>query len=63
MRDLDTELRLRTKDKRSLDDVARQLSRDSKPVNIVSLREVAAKLAGAPLDAISPEKIQASSLR
>jgi hypothetical protein len=59
MRDLDTELRLRTKDKRSLDDVARQLARDGQPVSIVRLREVSAELAGAPLDAISPEKIQA----
>jgi len=61
MRDLDTELRLRTRDKRSLDDVARQLSEDGKPVTLVRLREVASELAGAPLDAISPEKIQGTS--
>jgi hypothetical protein len=59
MRDLDAELRLRTGDKRSLDDVARRLSADSRPVSIKRLREVSAELAGAPLDAISPEKLQA----
>ena len=59
MRNLDTELRLRTKDKRSLDDVARQLAQDSRPVSIARLREVSAELAGGPLDALSPEKLQA----
>jgi len=59
MRDLDTELRLRTGNKRSLDDVARQLAEDEQPVSITRLREVCAELAGAPLDAISPGKLQA----
>ena len=59
MRDLDTELRLRTGNKRSLDDVARRLAGDGKPVSITRLREVSAEMAGVPLDAISPEKLQA----
>ena len=59
MRDLDTELRLRTDDKRSLDDVARRLAEDGEPVSITRLREVSAELAGAPLESISPEKLQA----
>ncbi len=59
MRDLDTELRLRTGDKRSLDDVARRLAGDGKPVSITRLREISAEVAGVPLDAISPEKLRA----
>ena len=61
MRNLDTELRLRTNGKKSLDDVARELAKDGGAVSITQLREVAAAMAGAPLDAISPEKLQANS--
>jgi hypothetical protein len=57
MRQLDAELRQRSGGKRSLDDVARQLAEDGAPVSLERLRAVSSKLAGAPLDAISPERL------
>jgi predicted metalloprotease with PDZ domain len=57
MRELDAELRLRTKGKYSLDDVARQLAEDGKPVSVERLRKITTQLAGAPLESISPERL------
>lgn len=57
MRELDAELRERSGGRYSLDDVARQLAQDNRPVTVERLREVAAHLAGAPLDCISPDRL------
>jgi hypothetical protein len=57
MQELDAELRRRSEGKYSLDDVARQLSEDSASVSVERLREIAAGLAGAPLESISPERL------
>ena len=57
MRELDAELRLRTKGKYSLDDVARQLAEDGEPVRVERLRKITAQLAGVPLESISPERL------
>lgn len=57
MRELDAELRERSGGKYSLDDVARQLAEDNRPVTEERLREVAVKLAGAPLESIAPERL------
>jgi hypothetical protein len=58
MRELDAELRERSGGKYSLDDVARQLAEDGKPVTTERLREVAVKFAGAPLESIAPERLR-----
>jgi len=57
MRELDLELRERTGGRYSLDDVARQLAEDGKPVSTERLREIATELAGGPLESISPEHL------
>jgi hypothetical protein len=57
MRQLDAELRRRSGGERSLDDVARQLAEDGAPVSVERLRAISSELAGAPLDAISPERL------
>jgi hypothetical protein len=57
MRELDIELRERSGGKHSLDDVARQLAEDGIPVTTERLREIAKQLAGAPLESISPERL------
>jgi len=58
MRALDAELRSRSKGRYSLDDVARQLAEDGRPVTIERMRDVAEHLAGGPLDSISPERLE-----
>jgi hypothetical protein len=58
MRELDVELRERSDGRYSLDDVARQLAEDNRPVTEERLREVAARLAGGPLECISPERLE-----
>jgi predicted metalloprotease with PDZ domain len=57
IRELDAELRERSGGRHSLDDVARQLAEDGKPVTTERLREIAAQLAGAPVESISPERL------
>jgi len=59
MRELDAELRERSGGRHSLDDVARQLAEDGKPVTTERMREIAEQLAGAPLESISPERLEA----
>jgi hypothetical protein len=54
---LDAELRELSGGKHSLDDVARQLAEDNRPVTVERLREVAADFAGAPLECISQEQL------
>lgn len=57
IRELDAELRERSAGKYSLDDVARQLAEDGKPVTAERLRGIATELAGAPLESIAPERL------
>jgi len=57
MRELDLELRERTGGRYSLDDVARQLAEDGKPVSTERLREIATELVGGPLESISPKRL------
>jgi len=57
MRELDAELRARSGGKVSLDDVARQLAEDGEPVSVERLREITARLVGAPLQSIAPERL------
>jgi len=57
MRDLDAELRERSDGKYSLDDVARQLAEDARPVSVERLRELSAGLAGGPVESLSPERL------
>ena len=57
MRDLDTEIRERSGGAHSLDDLARQLAGDGRPVSLERLRELAAALAGGPVEALSPGRI------
>jgi len=57
MRELDAELRELSGGKHSLDDVARQLAEDGKPVTTERLREIAEQLAGTPLESVSPERL------
>jgi predicted metalloprotease with PDZ domain len=59
MRELDTELRERSGGKASLDDVARRLAEDGSPVTTQLLRDIAGQLAGAPLESISAERLDA----
>jgi predicted metalloprotease with PDZ domain len=59
MRELDTELRERGGGKVSLDDVARRLAEDGHPVSTQLLRDIAEQLAGAPLESISAERLDA----
>lgn len=59
MRDLDAELRRRSKGKHSLDDVARTLAEDGAPVSVQRLRRASAALAGGPLEALSDESLAA----
>ena len=58
MRELDAELRARSKGKYSLDDLARQLAEDGRPVTTERLREIATELAGGPLHSLSPERLK-----
>jgi hypothetical protein len=57
MRALDAELRRRSQDQHSLDDVARTLAEDGAPVSVERLRRISAKLAGGPLEALSAENL------
>jgi len=57
MRELDADLRERSGGKHSLDDVARQLAEDGRPVTTERLREIAELLAGAPLESIAAERL------
>jgi hypothetical protein len=57
MKDLDTELRRRSDGAHSLDDLARQLAEDGRPVSLKRLREGAAALAGGPVEALSPARL------
>jgi predicted metalloprotease with PDZ domain len=57
MQGLDTELRQGTKDKFSLDDVARRLSRDKQPVTLERLRQVSQKLLGKPAKSLEDLQI------
>lgn len=57
MQDLDAELRKRSGGAHSLDDVARQLAEDGRPVSLERLRELAAALAGGPAEALSPRRL------
>lgn len=59
MRALDAELRRRSKNRYSLDDVARTLAEEGEPVSIERLRDISAKLAGGPLKALDDEKLMA----
>jgi predicted metalloprotease with PDZ domain len=58
MQRLDAELRERSGGRHSLDDVAQQLAEDAVPVSIERLRDIAADLVGAPLEAISAEQLE-----
>lgn len=60
MRALDAELRRRTEDQHNLDDVARTLAEEGAAVSVKRLREIAAKLAGGPLDALAEEQLSAN---
>jgi hypothetical protein len=60
MRALDAELRQRSKDRYSLDDVARALAEEGAPVSVQRIREIATKLAGGPLDALAEERVAAN---
>jgi hypothetical protein len=57
MRDLDRELRDRSDGRYSLDDLARKLSEDGRPVSLKRLRALSAKLAGGPAESLSPERL------
>ena len=57
MHELEVELRAKTGGKHGLDDVARQLTADDRAVTLARLQEVSAKLAGGPLDSLSPERL------
>ena len=57
MRDLDAELRERSGGAHSLDDVARQLAGDGRPVSLERLRELAADFAGGPVEALSAGRL------
>lgn len=57
IRELDTELRERTGGARNLDDIARQLAGDGQPVSLERLRELAAALAGGPVEALSEQRL------
>jgi hypothetical protein len=57
MRDLDTELRERSGGKYSLDDVARQLAEDARPVSVERLRELSVGLAGGPVESLSAARL------
>jgi hypothetical protein len=57
MRDLDAELRDRSGGAYNLDDVARQLAVDDRPVSLERLRELAGTLAGGPVEALSEQRL------
>ena len=57
MRDLDRELRERSDGRYTLDDLARQLSQDGRPVSLKRLRALSARLAGGPAQTLSPERL------
>ena len=57
MRDLDRELRDRSDGLYCLDDVARQLSQDGRPVSLKRLRTLSARFAGGPAQTLSPERL------
>jgi hypothetical protein len=57
MRELDTELRDKSSARYSLDDVARQLVEDGEPVSLSRLRTLAEQLAGGPVLALSPQRL------
>jgi hypothetical protein len=57
MRDLDRELRDRSDGRYCLDDLARQLSQDGRPVSLKRLRTLSAGLAGGPAQALAPERL------
>jgi hypothetical protein len=57
MRDLDREFRERSAGRYCLDDLARQLSEDGKPVSLKRLRALSAKLAGGPAESLSRERL------
>jgi predicted metalloprotease with PDZ domain len=57
MRALDAELRVRSKGRYSLDDVARALAEDGAPVSTERLRRTSAVLAGGPLEVLSDKKL------
>ena len=57
MRALDAELRGRSQDEHSLDDVARTLAEDGAPVSLQRLRRISAALAGGPLEALSDKRL------
>ncbi len=58
LQDLDAELRANSKDVYSLDDVARRLSVDGKPVTLARLRQVCEDLAGKPLESLASVRIE-----
>lgn len=58
MQDLDAELRANSKDVYSLDDVARRLSVDGKPVTLARLRQVCEDLVGKPLVSLSDARLE-----
>jgi predicted metalloprotease with PDZ domain len=57
MRDLDAELRDRSGGEYNLDDVARQLAVDERPVSLERLRELAGTLAGGSVEALSEQRL------
>jgi len=57
MYETDRELRDRTGGASSLDDVARRLAAGNEPVSLERLRAITESIAGAPLDALQPDKI------
>ena len=57
MRDLDRELRERSDGRYALDDLARQLAEDGRPVSIKRMRALAAGLAGGPAESLLPERL------
>jgi hypothetical protein len=57
MRDLDRELRERSDGRYALDDLARQLVEDGRPVSIKRMRALAAGLAGGPAESLLPERL------
>ena len=57
MYELDKELRARTGGRSGLDEVARALAREDRPVSLDRLRATAESIAGAPLESLQPERI------
>lgn len=58
MQNLDAELRGASKDVYSLDDVARRLSVDSKPVTLARLRQVCEDLIGKPVESLADKRVK-----